>query len=103
MHVQLPADLPEAAPFEVSFCPVVNHVLTGDKLDATALKEAIFKLKVARILSCDDLLVRLEPTDPLRAEIAAAGPAGGDAARCAAGPMQCQQQHAALPGSSPGT
>ena len=48
---QLPADLPEQPPFEVSWHPVISLVLFAEDLDAASIRDAVAARDVAKVLS----------------------------------------------------
>lgn len=82
--LQLPPDIPAECPFQAEWHAAVCSVHVAEGVNALAIKEAFKQLKVLQQLSLPDLATRLEPTDPLAAEVAAAEAAHA-AARAAAG------------------
>lgn len=90
LPVQLPPDIPSECPFQASWHAAVCTVQAAEGLSLPAVKEAFKQLKVLQQLSLADLAVRLEPADPLVAQVAAAEAANaaagvaasGDVSRC---------------------
>jgi hypothetical protein len=86
--VQLPPDIPTECPFQAKWHAAVCTVQAAEGINLPAIKEAFKQLKVLQQLSLADLAARLEPGDPLVAELAAAeaataaAAASGDAVRC---------------------
>lgn len=89
--MQLPSNLPAECPFEYTWHAAVCLVQVADGISTSAIREAFKQLQVLQQLVISDLAVRLDPADPLAAEIAAAetgsctAHAGGglDGGRCA--------------------
>lgn len=89
--MQLPPDLPTESPFESSWNAAVCLVQAAEGVSLAAIKEAFKQLQVLQQLAILDLAARLDPADPVAAEIAAseasstANSAGGagDGGRCA--------------------
>ena len=84
VNSQLPFDLPAEPPFELEWEPLAAAIwVGGGGLDASAAREGLVKLKAVTDLSLQDLFARVEASDPLHAELAAAQAAhaaGGGAA-----------------------
>jgi hypothetical protein len=87
--VQLPPDIPTECPFKAEWHAAVCTVHSVEGLNLPAIKDAFKQLKVMQQLSLADLAARLEPSDPLVAEVAAAEAANA-AAAASGGPARCE-------------
>eukprot|EP00775_Hariotina_reticulata_P009324 gene9324-9489_t len=77
--MQLPPDLPAECPFASDWHAAVFAVQAADGINLTAIKDAFRQLQVLQHMSLADLVSRLDPADPLTAELAAAEATAGNA------------------------
>jgi hypothetical protein len=81
--MQLPPDLPAECPFASNWHAAVFAVQAADGINLTAIRDAFRQLQVVQYLSLADLAARLDPADPLTAEVTAAEATSGNNASCA--------------------
>jgi hypothetical protein len=64
------------APFQVTWQPAVYAVHATDGINLSTIKDAFKQLHVVSHISLSDLAARLDPADPLCAELASAAAEG---------------------------